>query len=80
MDGLLRNQWTVSFGISGRFAPESVDGFPRIMQIQSLYVWPVNDPLAVIDLYDLRSLIENTLFRELKQGWFVPEAFPQEDR
>lgn len=32
---------------------------------------PVNDPLAVIDLYDLRSLIENTLFRELKQGWFL---------
>ncbi|MBA4376482.1 MAG: hypothetical protein C0401_09970 [Anaerolinea sp.] len=32
---------------------------------------PVDDPLAVIDLYDLRSLIENTLFRELKQGWFI---------
>lgn len=32
---------------------------------------PVCDPLAVIDLYDLRSLIENTLFRELKQGWFL---------
>ena len=32
---------------------------------------PVGDPLAVIDLYDLRSLIENTLFRELKQGWFL---------
>jgi hypothetical protein len=32
---------------------------------------PVNDPLTVIDLYDLRSLIENTLFRELKQGWFL---------
>jgi hypothetical protein len=32
---------------------------------------PVADPLAVIDLYDLRSLIENTLFRELKQGWFL---------
>lgn len=32
---------------------------------------PVEDPLAVIDLYDLRSLIENTLFRELKQGWFI---------
>jgi len=30
---------------------------------------PVADPLAVLDLYDLRSLIENTAFRELKQGW-----------
>jgi len=32
---------------------------------------PVSDPLTVLDLYDLRSLIENTLFRELKQGWFL---------
>ena len=30
---------------------------------------PVVVPLAVLDLYDLRSLIENTAFRELKQGW-----------
>lgn len=30
---------------------------------------PVEQPLAVLDLYDLRSLIENTAFRELKQGW-----------
>ena len=30
---------------------------------------PVDRPLAVLDLYDLRSLIENTAFRELKQGW-----------
>jgi len=30
---------------------------------------PVGQPLAVLDLYDLRSLIENTAFRELKQGW-----------
>jgi hypothetical protein len=30
---------------------------------------PVPAPLAVLDLYDLRSLIENTAFRELKQGW-----------
>ena len=37
---------------------------------------PIDDPLAVIDLYDLRSLIENTLFRELKQGWFLC-AFPK---
>jgi len=37
---------------------------------------PVNAPLSVIDLYDLRSLIENTLFRELKQGWFLG-VFPK---
>jgi Transposase DDE domain len=30
---------------------------------------PVTAPLAVLDLSDLRSLIENTAFRELKQGW-----------
>jgi hypothetical protein len=32
--------------------------------------------LTSYDLYDLRSLIENTLFRELKQGWFVG-CFPK---
>jgi len=32
---------------------------------------PVTDALAVLDEYGLRSLIENTLFRELKQGWFI---------
>lgn len=32
---------------------------------------PVDDPLRIIDGYDLRSLIENTTFRELKQGWLV---------
>jgi len=32
---------------------------------------PVTAPLDVLDLYDLRSLIENTAFRELKQGWFL---------
>lgn len=30
---------------------------------------PVDKPLLIIDDYDLRSLIENTTFRELKQGW-----------
>lgn len=30
---------------------------------------PVDKPLEALDLYDLRSLIENTAFRELKQGW-----------
>ena len=32
---------------------------------------PVAEPLEALDLYDLRSLIENTAFRELKQGWFL---------
>lgn len=31
----------------------------------------VAEPLHVLDLYDLRSLIENTAFRELKQGWLL---------
>ena len=29
----------------------------------------VDEPLKIIDDYSLRSLIENKLFRELKQGW-----------
>ena len=36
----------------------------------------VSKPLAILDLYDLRSLIENTAFRELKQGWHLT-AFPK---
>lgn len=32
---------------------------------------PVASPLAVMDYYDDRSLIENTGFRELKQGWLL---------
>jgi len=36
----------------------------------------VYQPLRVLDLYDLRSLIENTAFRELKQGWHLT-AFPK---
>lgn len=37
---------------------------------------PVDQPLTVLDLYDLRSLIENTAFRELKQGWGL-EHYPK---
>lgn len=36
----------------------------------------VSQPLRVLDLYVLRSLIENTAFRELKQGWHLT-AFPK---
>lgn len=31
----------------------------------------ITHPLKVLDQYDLRSLIENTTFRELKQGWLI---------
>lgn len=37
-------------------------------------------PMRILDLYDLRSLIENTAFRELKQGWHLlrfPKRNPQ---
>ncbi len=37
---------------------------------------PVDKPLDVLDLYDLRSLIENTAFRELKQGWNL-KSYPK---
>ncbi len=37
---------------------------------------PIARPLDVLDLYDLRSLIENTAFRELKQGWCL-ESYPK---
>jgi hypothetical protein len=33
VDGLLRNWWSASSGIGGRFAPEFVVVFPRIMHI-----------------------------------------------
>ena len=32
---------------------------------------PVSKPLKVYDGYDARSEIENSLFRESKQGWFI---------
>jgi hypothetical protein len=41
---------------------------------------PIAQPLRILDLYDLRSLIENTAFRELKQGWHLlrfPKRNPQ---
>jgi Transposase DDE domain len=37
---------------------------------------PIDRPLVVVDVYDLRSLIENTAFRELKQGWSL-ESYPK---
>lgn len=40
---------------------------------------PVDEPLSVIQEYKIRSLIENTGFRELKQGWCL-ESFPSKRR
>lgn len=37
---------------------------------------PVDHPLTILDTYDLRSLIENCAFRELKQGWCLGK-FPK---
>jgi hypothetical protein len=37
---------------------------------------PVDHPLTILDSYDLRSLIENCAFRELKQGWHLGK-FPK---
>jgi hypothetical protein len=37
---------------------------------------PVDHPLTILDTYDLRSLIENCAFRELKQGWCLAK-FPK---
>lgn len=45
-------------------------------QVVFLTNQPVDQPLAVFDDYDGRSLIENVLFREGKQGWHL-EAIPQ---
>jgi hypothetical protein len=36
----------------------------------------VDQPLTVLETYDLRSLIENCAFRELKQGWHLGK-FPK---
>ena len=37
---------------------------------------PIDHPLTILDSYDLRSLIENCAFRELKQGWHLGK-FPK---
>lgn len=40
---------------------------------------PVSKPLKIIDDYDLRSIIENQCFRELKQGYYLL-SFPQKTK
>jgi hypothetical protein len=44
---------------------------PDVKTMVILTNGPVSKPLKVYDGYDARSEIENTLFRESKQGWFI---------
>jgi hypothetical protein len=44
---------------------------PNIKTLVILTNGPVSKPLKVYDGYDARSEIENSLFRESKQGWFI---------
>ena len=38
VDDILRNQWTIYFGFSGRHAPDLVDDMLRIMHVTRLLV------------------------------------------
>ena len=40
----------------------------------------VDKPLKVFDEYDERSVIENSLFKEAKQGWFIKHAPQKTER
>jgi len=44
---------------------------PEVKTMVILTNGPVSKPLKVYDGYDARSEIENSLFRESKQGWFI---------
>jgi hypothetical protein len=44
---------------------------PDVKTMVILTNGPVSKPLKVYDGYDARSEIENSLFRESKQGWFI---------
>jgi len=44
---------------------------PNVKTLVILTNGPVSKPLKVYDGYDARSEIENSLFRESKQGWFI---------
>ena len=52
------------------------DAYPPGQEKVFLTSFPIVKPLDVLDRYDLRSLIENTAFRELKQGWCL-ENYPK---
>lgn len=40
----------------------------------------VNVPIKIFDEYDQRSIIENSLFKEAKQGWFIKHAPRKNER
>ena len=44
---------------------------PNVKTLVILTNGPVNKPFKIYDGYDARSEIENSLFRESKQGWFL---------
>jgi hypothetical protein len=48
-----------------------VENNPAVKTLVILTNGPVSDPLKAYDGYDARSEIENSLFRESKQGWFI---------
>lgn len=52
---------------------------PNIKTLVLLTNGPVDKPLKVYDGYDARSEIENSLFRESKQGWFIKSP-PEKSR
>ena len=47
---------------------------PDVKTMVILTNGPVSKPLEIYDGYDLRSEIENSLFRESKQGWFIKRS------
>jgi hypothetical protein len=47
---------------------------PNVKILVLLTNGPVDKPLRVYDSYDLRSEIENSVFREAKQAWFIQRA------
>lgn len=47
---------------------------PNVKTLVILTNGPVNKPLKVYDGYDARSEIENSMFREAKQAWFIQRA------
>lgn len=48
---------------------------PQKDQVVLLTSLPIEHPLQIVELYRKRADMENTLHRELKQGWYV-ERFP----
>jgi len=51
-----------------------IENNPKIKTFVILTNGPVDKPLKVYDGYDARSEIENSMFREAKQAWFIEKA------